>query len=403
MQIRSTLLTIAASALAAGLAAQQVLNSDSAVPFNLARTPGGNFLVPETGTGANDGRLSLLSVWGARYRLLAGLPSGSTAEGPPLGPTAVADAHSTVYVVISEGSTLKTCTPGAFNSPLFSAVIRARFSPVPDGIRTGFELTPANIDALADGEAVTLENDAGERVSLDVLSDIPNLVPDARLGLRQSDPYGAAAVGTLTQADLDELGFTGSIAGANFLGRLLPGSPLGRRLEERTSVYVVDAGMNVIWEISASSGRRRVLVRFPAVQNSDPQTFGPETDPVPTSIFVREDGTFLVTTLGGFPFEAGSSKVWSVDPAARTATPLIEGLTSATNVLEVGGAIYVAEVSTNLLANAPGRLLRFASPTAQPEIFADGLIGPTGLAYEPTRNEIIVSETFTSRILRFPL
>jgi hypothetical protein len=221
MRIRSTILSVALCALAAArLFAQQILNSDSTVPFNLTRTPGGNFLLPETGTGANDGKLSLLSVYGARYHLLGGLPSGFTSEGGPLGPTAVADAHSTVYVVISEGSTLKVCTPGAFNSSLFSAVIRARFSPVPDGIRTGFDLTAENIDALADGEVVKLENDAGERVSLDVLTDIPNLVPDARLGLRQSDPYGAAVVGTLTQADLDELGFDGSIAGANFLARV---------------------------------------------------------------------------------------------------------------------------------------------------------------------------------------
>ena len=127
------------------------------------------------------------------------------------------------------------------------------------------------------------------------------------------------------------------------------------------------------------------------------------TDAVATSIFVRADGTFLVTILGGFPFAAGSSKVYSVDPSTGAFTPYIEGLTSATNVVEVGGATYVLEVSTDLLAGAPGQLLRFDTPGATPVVVAGGLIGPTGLIYEPTRNELIVSETFTGLIKRIAL
>ena len=223
--------------------------------------------------------------------------------------------------------------------------------------------------------------------------------------MRQADPFAGAIVGSLTADDLTEFGFEGTtIAGANAYARLFWNSAIGQRLESRSNVYVVDAGMNTITEVSASTGRPRVITRFPDIPNAlFPGLGGPVTDPVPTSIFVRDDGTFLVTTLGGFPFAPGSSKVYSVDPATGAFTPLIEGLTSATNVIEVAGAMYVLEISTDLLSGAPGQLLRFDSPTATPTVVAGGLIGPTGLAYEPMRNELIVSETFTGLVKRIAL
>ena len=271
-------------------------------------------------------------------------------------------------------------------------MIRARFTPVPDAIRKGFQLTSDDVASLVDGNEVTLHNDAGESVDLLVLTDFRDFVPDPVLISRQSDPFAAAVVGSLTAEDLTEAGFTGSIADANFAARLHPDTPLGQKLEQRSNVYLIDAGMNTINEISASTGRSHVLTRFAPVPNPlFPTLGGPVTDPVPTSIFVRADGTFLVTTLGGFPFATGTSKVWSVDPATGTATPFIEGLTTATNVIEVGGATYVLEVSTDLLAGAPGQLLRFDTPSATPTVVAGGLIGGTGLAYEPSRNELIVT------------
>ena len=413
MRFRKTILSLAIAVLtAAGLDAQSVLTAGTKTPFKLTHTLGGNCLLAEGGTGANDGKVTLLSLWGDRFNLLGGLPSGLTPEGSALGPTAVADAHSTLYIVIGEGDVegesnqppKQVANPNGPSSPIFSSVIRARFTPVPDGIRTGFQLSADDIALLADGNEVTLHNDSGESVSLLLLTDFRDFAPDPILIVRQSDPFAATVVGSLTPGDLTELGFTGSVADANFSARLNPNTPLGQRLEERSTVYVIDAGMNTINEVSASTGRSRVLTRFALIPNAlFPSLGGPVSDPVPTSIFVRADGTLLVTTLGGFPFAAGSSKVWNVDPSTGTATPWIEGLTSATNVIEVGGATYVLEVSTDLLAGAPGQLLRFDSPSATPTVAAGGLIGPTGLAYEPRRNELIVSETFTGVIKRIAL
>lgn len=398
---------------AAALGAQPILVANTRTPFQLTRTPGGNFLLAESGTGVNDGRVTLLSIWGDRFNLIGGLPSGTVPQGDHVGPTAVADAHSTLYIVIGEGDIQGPSTsppqqvPNAtgLSSPIFSSVIRARFTPVPDGIRTGFELTAADTTALADGNEVTLTNASGERVQLLLLADFRDLIPDPVLSVRNANPFAATIIGSLTSDDLTELGFQGTpIPAANYYARLNPDTAIGRRIEERSTVYVVDAGMNTITSVAASTGRSRVITRFPPLTNPlFPGLGGPVTDTVPTGIFARVDGTLLVSNLSGFPFAAGSAKIYSVNPATGAFTPFIEGLTTATNVIEVGGAIYVLELSTNFLMGAPGRLLRFASSTATPTVVAGGLIGPTGLAYEPTRNEMIVSSTFTGVIHRIPL
>jgi hypothetical protein len=413
LRLKSAVLAVVIAVFAAGeLRAQHVLNASAQKPYKVTRTPGGNFLLAEAGTGNNDGRVSLLSVWGDRFKLLGGLPSATVPEGDQLGPTAVADAHSTIYIVIGEGDVKGTSStpeqvpnPNGLSSPIFSSVIRARFNPVPDGIRTGFDLSADDISALADGNEITLTNADGEEVELLLLVDFRDLAPDPRLRVRQANPFAAAIVGSLTADDLVELNLgSATVASANAFARLNWDTAAGRRLEERTKLYVVDAGMNTVAEVAASTGRSRVIARFPDVTNAlFPNLGGPVTDPVPTSIFVRDDGTFLVTILGGFPFAAGSSKVYTLNPVTGNFAPLIEGLTSATNVIEVGGAIYVLEVSTNLLAGEPGQLLRFASPSATPTVVAGGLIGPTGLAYEPKRNELIVTETFTSLVKRIAL
>ena len=187
MRFQKTFLMMAIVAFtAAGLGAQSILFSGAQSPFKLTRTPGGNFLLADSGTGANDGSVSLLSLWGDRFNLLSGLPSGVVPEGDHLGPTAVADAQSTIYIVVGEGDvTGEAAAPGeqvpnpvGLSSPIFSSVIRARFDPVPDGIRTGFQLSAADIASLADGNEITLTNVAMEHVQLLLLVDFRDLVPD---------------------------------------------------------------------------------------------------------------------------------------------------------------------------------------------------------------------------------
>ena len=404
--------TLVVALLAPAAGAQSILTAGTDSPFKLVRTPGGNFIVAEAGTGANDARVTLLSLWGHHFPLLSGLPSSINFEGGPGGANAVAQSQSTIYVVMGAGDQVSEMQPPRAipnpegpSSPLSSSVLRARFDPVPDAIREGFELTAANLASLADGTQVTLVNDAGEQVELLLFADFRDLQHDPVTSVREANPFAAAVAGSLTQADLVELGFADlSIADASFLAASNPKSPLGRRLEERSTLYVVDASMNTINELDAATGRSRVLARFPPVPNPLFGTLGgPVTDAVPTSIRVRDDGDLLISFLTGFPFVTGSASVRLVDAETGAVTPYISGLTSATDVIEVSGITYVLEFSTNFLAGAPGRLLRFSSPTATPTVIAEGLIGAAGLAHDPSRNELLVTEAFTGRVVRVAL
>ncbi|MGH7681899.1 MAG: hypothetical protein ACRENN_07925 [Candidatus Eiseniibacteriota bacterium] len=86
LRLRSAVLAVVMAVVAgAELRAQHVLNAGAQRPYKATRTPGGNFLLAEAGTGANDGRVSLLSVWGDRFKLLGGLPSATVPERDLLG------------------------------------------------------------------------------------------------------------------------------------------------------------------------------------------------------------------------------------------------------------------------------------------------------------------------------
>ncbi len=163
MSRKTGILAVVLGLLLPGIAAQaqQILAAGTHSPYKIARTLGGNFLLAESGTGAGDGRVTLLTGYGARYPLLAGLPSAQNAEGAFLGPTAVADARRTLYVVIGEGDVLgpsiagrQVPNPDGLTSPIYSSVIRARFDPPPDAVREGFTLSADDIAALADGRTV---------------------------------------------------------------------------------------------------------------------------------------------------------------------------------------------------------------------------------------------------------
>lgn len=408
----ATCLVVLATFAPAAAPAQPILAQGLDHPYKVDLTPGGNLLVAESGTGTHDGRVLMIAPHGRRHVLLSGLPSATVPQGDVLGPTAVADAHRTLYVLIGEGDVTEPAPPGTqvpntagLSSPIFSSILRAEFDPVPDGIRTGFHLDAGEMRALSDGHEVHLENDAGERVSLLVLTDFRDLEPDEVLGVRQSNPFALILHGSLTAADLEELGLSGtSLDQANFQARLEPGTAAGKRLRERTRLWVADSGMNTVLEVQAGTGRHRVLTRFPPLPNPLFPDLGPPVlEPVPTGLHLREDGDLLVTLLAGFPFPPGSAGVYRVDRATGAFTPWIEGLSSATDVLELAGAVYVLEVSADLLGGQPGRILRVARPGAAPEIVADGLIVPAGMTHDPVRNELLVTEAVTGMIKRIAL
>lgn len=400
---------LAALLLSGAVAAQEILAGGFFGPVKIATTIGQNLVVAETGTGMHDGAVHLVSPYGPRFPLVTGLPSASHPEGIS-GPTGVVDAHSTLWVLIGEGDVLGESpppvhvpNPNGLSSPIWSAVLEMVFDPVPDGIREGFALDASHERALADGKTVSLTNDSGESVRISVLTDFRDLEPDPFVGVRQSNPFDIAMSGGLTTADLEELGYGNlSIDQAEFKARLLPDSPLGQRLRERTYLFVTDAGMNTVNRVSAATGRWEVFWRLPPVPNPlFPNLGGPVSDAVPTSVHVDGD-RLLVGHLAGFPFAQGSSTLWSVDLGSGEATPLVPGLTSVTDVFTAAGDIFVAQVSNDLLGGAPGSLLRIGADL-QPQVVAPVLIGPTGITWSPIDDALVVAETFTGLLKTIPV
>jgi hypothetical protein len=344
-------------------------------PTRIVITPRGNLVVSEMGTGQNDGRISVIDQSGNRRTLVDGLPSAANAEGIS-GPTGLALRGRSLYVTIGEGDAiLPGPVPGSLrpnfepSSPLFSSVLEIRFESSIENAGSDFALTAADFEGLANGERLRAKNPEGRRLIVDVLVNFRNFEdeprPDFPGNVRNSNPYGVAING-------DRL-------------------------------YVVNAGLNLLREVDIVTGESRVVARFAPKPN--PLPFGPPfVDAVPDSVrvFGRQ---VLVTLLTGFPFAPGLSEVRKINRANESQTTFIRGLTSAIDVLVVKGPngqdqFYTLEISTNLLANAPGRLQFFSSANAIPVVIAGSLISPSSMARDELTGAIFITEIFTGRVIK---
>ena len=185
-------------------------------------------------------------------------------------------------------------------------------------------------------------------------------------------------------------------------GEPAPSGPSAVALRGRT-LYVADASQNLVYRVDLDEGDFEVLARFAPKPN--PLPFGPpvmEAVPNNVRVFGKQ---LLVTYLTGFPFAAGAAEVRKLNLANDSQTPFIGGLTSAIDVLPVKGPqgqdqFYTLEFSTDMLANAPGRLQFFSSPGAAPVVVAGGLISPISLARDEQTNTLYVSSIFTGTVVK---
>lgn len=334
---------------------------------------GAALIVAERGTGANDGRVSVIDRLGTVLPVVTGLPSGIEVTGGASGSQGVlVRGCCVVDVTIGEGDTLRfegppreVPNPLAPLSPLFSAVVRLIFDRPLAEVSTGFALTVANHATLADGQPVQLENASGQKLWLKLVADLKDFRPDPLINVRASNPFAITSSYTLFGA------------------------------------LVADAGQNSIVEVGAS-GPPKTVIRFPRIANPA-GVVPPFSDAVPTSVRHYRGSQYLVSLLTGQPFTSGNASIRLLDAESGASSTLIAGLTTVTDVLVVGSAIYVLEISTNLAQGAPGRLLRFRSPTASPEIIASGLIGASGVTYSGKHQALFVTEAFVGRITKVPL
>jgi hypothetical protein len=343
-------------------------------PVKIIITPLGNLLVAENGFVANAGRVSVIDKFGNRKTVLDGLPAGISAEGGEIsGPSGLELQGRTLFVVIGEGDgTLLGPIPGTLipnpnpSSPILSSVLSVHFSASVEKEPNGFSLTLADHATLAGGGVVTLTNANGEKITVELITDFPNYVPDPLPffpdNVQHSNPFGIASAGKY--------------------------------------LYVVDGGQNSVKRVNAQSGGVQTLVTFPPRPN--PLPFGPPViDAVPDSIRVVGD-QLLVPLLTGFPFVPGLSEIKSVDRTTGDYTTLIGGRSSAIDVVpgKKASGFYVLEFSTDFLANAPGQLLFFNSTAAVPTVVAGALITPTNVARDRKSGALFVTELATGRVMR---
>jgi hypothetical protein len=338
-------------------------------PQRVIMTASGNFLVTETSTAVDSGRVSYVTRSGARRSLLEGMPSGTDVTGGGSGPTAMALRDRTLYVAIGGGDAERAgaqpgtsqLNPKGMSSTVFASVLRFTFSQDIDAVSEAFRPTQAQFQSVADGNEVEISNGAGGTARVMLLARTVLSQPDPISIYRFSNPWGLAL--------------------SNDGGTL----------------WMVDASADALYSINTATGRIRKVMRFPKTVNQTP--IGPPmVDAVPTSVRVYGD-QLLVSFLTGFPFASGAARVLLVDPQAGTADPFIVGLTSATDVYTRNGRFYVLEFSQNQIATPPGAglLVRYDSPA--PTVVTDQLQAAVSMVEDPSTGEIFVLE-LTGRLMR---
>ncbi|MEO6569630.1 MAG: ScyD/ScyE family protein [Opitutaceae bacterium] len=344
-------------------------------PAKITLSTKGNLLVTEVGFAPNSGRVSLVDpATGVRRTLLDGLPSGlATPNNDPAGPSALWMRGRTLYVAIGTGDEVVngpapgTAIPNPHpSSPLFSSVLAVHFSANVENTTSGFRLSMADQAALKAGSLVTCDNGAGDKLTIELVADFADYVPDPRpnqlYNVRASNPFGIAAIG------------------------------------ER--LFVVDASMNNVRTVDLDTGLVGTLATFGPLPNT--RGFGPPVvEAVPDSIRVFGD-QLLVTLLSGYPFPIGAAQVRLLDPETGVSAPLITGLTSAIDVLPLDGGFFTLEYTSDMLVAPPpaGRVLWFAAPGATPVLVNNTLNTPTNLVFEPKTGSIFITEIFTGRIMK---
>lgn len=339
-------------------------------PSKIIVIPNGNLLVTETDVTPNSGRVTRIAPGGAVQALISGLPSGLSApNNDPDGTNGLALIGRTLYVDNGEGdSFVNGPSPGTIvanpkgpSSPLFASILQVTFTNDIDKLSAGFTLKAQDHYTLLDGTAVTLDNGAGDQATVQLLTAFRPGIPDAAHIYRNSHPYGLT---------------------------LLASQP--------DSLYVNDAGMNTVNQVSLSTGRSKVLTRFPSTPSPLPAGAGPPfIEAVPTSI-TPYGNTLLVSLLSGAPFVPGISRIIAVDPVTGAASPFIVGLSSTTAVLyrqkaDGSGQWFVLEFSLSLSANPapPGRLITYTTPLGV--TLADGLVTPTSMDVDPATGKLYIT------------
>lgn len=173
---------------------------------------------------------------------------------------------------------------------------------------------------------------------------------------------------------------------ANPDGGEVDSNPYAVFLAQGRKRLVTDAGGNSLLEVN-NGGQIKTVAVFPDRTVPYPPMFGGGEGPmqaVPTAVTVGPDGAVYVGQLTGFPFLAGSARVYKVLP--RQDPQVFADGFSAIHDITFGpdGSLYVLEIASDLLAcelfgDCNGRLIKVA-PDGTRTTLASGLPYPGGVA-----------------------
>ena len=369
---------IAAVALSAGLVEGQtpeVFATGLQFAQRLIFTPGGSLLVTEGGTAeVNSGRLSIVNQAGTRRSLIEGLPSGPAHFTVPFGPNGMALDGRTLYMLIGEGDVMAGTPPNyginlnGPSSPIFSSILKLRFSRDLDAIQSSFRMEGVHHWALLDGYDVDLSNGSGDRLTMTLLTAFRPLVNNVLGGtdrVRPSDPYGIVLDST------------------------------------RQHLYVVDASAETISRVDVATGRAVTLYRFVPLLRTTPDG-RVAVDHVPTSLCWWGD-KLLVSNLSAGPLPPGEAAVRLFDPRTREMQPFRSGFTTITDIAcdSAANRFIVAELIGT--GTPPNGTVTLQAGDGR-RVLASG-VTPIGLAVHPRTGDIYVSANVPQlggRILRIP-
>lgn len=216
---------------------------------------------------------------------------------------------------------------------MLSSLLKVTFDRDVDQYQEPFTLKPEDHVSLALGNTVTLDGGSGRSAVFELVNNFPDTWSDPVTIYRNSHPFGV----------------TMHSAAPN-------------------TMFTVDAGLNLIWQTNATTGRTKMLAQFPKVPNVG--AAGPPTkEAVPTN--VKACGhLLLVSLLSGGPFAPYNASVISVNPKSGETHTYIANLNAASDLDCAAGpapnnlSFFVLEYSVNQGATPlpPGRILRYDSP-----------------------------------------
>lgn len=294
----------------------------------------------------------------------------------PDGPSGLYLSGRVLYIVNGEGDALRAGTqagsvvpnPQGISSPILSSILKVTFDSDVDQYQAPFTLKPEDHLTLALGNTVTLDAGSGKSAVFELVTNFPDTWPDPASIYRNSHPYGLT---------------------------MHPAAP--------NTLFTVDAGLNLVWQTNATTGRTKVLARFPNVPNAG--AAGPPTkEAVPTSVKACGDA-LLISLLSGGPFAPFNARVLSVNPVTGETQTFIANLNAAIDVdcaarpAPNNPSFLVLEYSVNQGASPlpPGRVMRYDS--ASPTVWLEGLVTPTSLALDEATGTAYIATRSDGKIL----